>query len=158
MDTYPLHVDLARFTAAPQLEYLELTSKSGFIWRFENVYRQLHPYRPFMLVLASDWTKSLNQLGKSFVKDILQSVLTVSHHQHLPVGLQPEWVKADLEDASVVYCNEQWIKKAEVEQQQKRPKPSDLSSQGSELWFPKGLSHVSVNKLCHACGQNGVRR
>ena len=158
MDTYPLHVDLARFTAAPQLEYLELTSKSGFVWRLDTLNRQLRRDRPFMLVMASKWTDFYNQQRKGTARIFLSQVFTVSHDEQLPVGLQPEWLKADLEDASVVYCNEQWIKKAEVEQQQKRPKPSDLSSQGSELWFPKGLSHVSVNKLCHACGQNGVRR
>ena len=154
-----LSVDFECFTAAPQLAYLELTSKRGFVWQRGIETAKPLPQdrldRPFKLVMASDWTQE-NQHKKLQASSFLTQLFGSSVDEHLPERLQPNMVQSSMAKSVVVYCNQQWIRNSEADQQQERPTSISAESPlSSHLWFPRGVSHVNANRVCRACEREG---
>ena len=149
-------VDLERLTAAPQLVYLELTARKGFVWKSGiETAKPLPQDRPFKLVMASDWTRE-NKQRKLQACSFLTNVFGPSVHGHLPERLQPSMVQGSIAKGVIVYCNKQWTRDSKADQQQKLPTTfSAESSLGSHLQFPRGASHVKGNRVCQDCEREG---
>ena len=153
-----LFVDLERLTAAPQLVYLELTSKRGFVWQSGMETAKPLPQRqdrPFKLVMASDWTQE-NQHRKLQASSFLETLFGPSVEEHLPERLHPSMVQGSTAKGVVVYCNQQWIRNSKADQQQEGLTCfSAESTLSSRLWFRRGVSHVKASRICQACERTG---
>ena len=158
VDERVLSADLECFTAPPQLAHLELTSKRGFVWQsgIETAKpRALPQDRPFKLVMASDWTQE-NQHRKLQASSFLTQSFGPSVDEHLPERLQPNMIQSSIAKGVVVYCNQQWIRNSETDQQQDRLTTFSAESPlSSRLWFPRRVSHVKANRVCQACESEG---
>ena len=153
VDERVLSADLERLTAAPQLVYLELTSKRGFVWQSGiDTAKPLPQDRPFKLVMASDWTQE-NQRSTIQASSFLAKMFGPSVDEHLPERLRPNMVQSSIAKGVVVFCNKQWIRFSKADQQQKKLTSvcaeSPLSSQ------LRGVSRVKANRVCQDCEREG---
>ena len=153
VDERMLSADLERLTAAPQLIYLELTARKGFVWQSGIETAKPQPQdRPFKLVMASDWTQA-NQHRKLQASSFLEQMFGPSVDEHLPERLQPSMVQSSIAIGVIVYCNKHWIRNSKADQQQEGP--TSISAESPLSSQLRGVSHVKANRVCQDCQREG---